>query len=374
MLLGAGRAGAQDTAPTGDQGAAPTAPAGNEAAQAQAAAPRAKLVIGTKVAPPFVIKTDNGGFEGISIDLWRRVAADLGLDFEFRETDLDGLITGLEDGTLDASVAALTVTAPREQRIDFTYPFYTTGLAIAVPMRGGRVLAALERLLSWQFFAVIAGLVALLLAVGFVLWLFERRKNPEQFGGSVVRGIGSGLWWAAVTMTTVGYGDKAPSTLGGRIVGLVWMFTAVIIISSFTAAIATSLTVTQLNTGIQGPDDLANARVAAPTGSATAAYLDARGIRYTGVADLPAALNALAAHSVDAVVYDDPILRYAANAEYPKRTRVLPGVFQRQDYAIALPAGSKLREPINVALLRLVGSDEWTAIKRKYLGTADGAD
>ena len=40
----------------------------------------------------------------------------------------------------------------------------------------------------------------------------------------------SAFWWAAVTMTTVGYGDKTPVTTGGRIVGLVWMFTSVIVI------------------------------------------------------------------------------------------------------------------------------------------------
>jgi len=49
-----------------------------------------------------------------------------------------------------------------------------------------------------------------------------------------------------VTMTTVGYGDKSPKTVGGRIVALVWMFTAVMIISGFTASIASSLTVNQI--------------------------------------------------------------------------------------------------------------------------------
>ncbi|MGO2102628.1 MAG: ion channel [Psychroflexus halocasei] len=44
-------------------------------------------------------------------------------------------------------------------------------------------------------------------------------------------------------MTTVGYGDKSPLSLGGRIVGLIWMFMAVIILSSLTAGIASALTV-----------------------------------------------------------------------------------------------------------------------------------
>ena len=66
----------------------------------------APLIIGTKVAPPFVIKEEDGTFSGISIELWQRIAEEMGLQYEFRETTLSGLISGLQDGTLDVSVAA----------------------------------------------------------------------------------------------------------------------------------------------------------------------------------------------------------------------------------------------------------------------------
>ena len=56
------------------------------------------LRIGTKVAPPFAIKGADGTWSGLSIDLWTGVAAELGVDYEFVETDLDGLLAGLEDG------------------------------------------------------------------------------------------------------------------------------------------------------------------------------------------------------------------------------------------------------------------------------------
>ena len=93
----------------------------------------------------------------------------------------------------------------------------------------------------------LVALALVLMVAGFCIWLFERRQNAAQFGeGSVARGLGDGFWWSAVTMTTVGYGDKAPKTFGGRVVALIWMFVSLIIIASFTASIAASLTANRL--------------------------------------------------------------------------------------------------------------------------------
>jgi hypothetical protein len=84
-----------------------------------------------------------------------------------------------------------------------------------------------------------------------MVWLFERKLNPAHFGGNTLQGIGSGFWFSAVTMTTVGYGDKHPKTTGGRIVSLIWMFTAVILVSLFTATITHAYRTTKDNGGLE---------------------------------------------------------------------------------------------------------------------------
>ncbi len=55
--------------------------------------------------------------------------------------------------------------------------------------------------------------------------------------------LGSALWFAAVTMTTVGYGDKTPQTPLGRFLAFLWMFFGILLVSAFTGAFASSLTV-----------------------------------------------------------------------------------------------------------------------------------
>jgi polar amino acid transport system substrate-binding protein len=329
--------------------------------------PTKRLRIGTKEAPPFSFKAEDGSWRGISIDLWRQIASDLHLDYDLEEHDLAGLLDGLRDGSLDAAVAALTMTADRERAFDFSHAFYTSGLGIAAPRGGSRWRAALLQVFSWQFLQAAAALAIVLLAAGFAVWLFERRRNPQQFGGGAVRGVASGFWWSAVTMTTVGYGDKAPVTTGGRLVALLWMFASIITISGFTAAIASTLTVSRLESSIQGPEDLANVRVATVPGSASAAYLRQHHIRSFDYPDIDAALQAVAAGAVDAVVYDAPILRYDVAGESGDALHVLPFTLERQDYAIGLPAQSALEEPINRTLLAIIQSDGWKRILDTYL-------
>lgn len=327
----------------------------------------APLTIATKEAPPFAMRSSEGEWRGLSIDLWERIAGDLGLEYRLEAVPLNRMIAGTGRGDYDAAVAALTVTRERERTVDFSHPFHTTGFAIAVSGEAGW-LRGLLNLFSGPFLSAVAALAAVLLIAGTAMWLFERRRNREQFGGKWHEGIGAGFWWSAVTMTTVGYGDKAPVTLGGRIVALVWMFASIIIISGFTAAIASAITIGSLSQDIRGPNDLEGVTVATVPGSTAAEWLAGRGISYTENQDLAAALDALAQGEAGAVVYDAPILRWAVMRREGKALKVLENTFQRQDYAIALPEGSPLREDINRRLLAVIQSPEWEQIKQRYLG------
>jgi ABC-type amino acid transport substrate-binding protein len=146
------------------------------------------------------------------------------------------------------------------------------------------------------------------------------------------------------------------------------MFLSIIIISSFTAAISSSLTVSQLEPTVHGPDDLPGVRVGSVANTQPAAYLAGRGIDHKKFPTLPAAVEALAAGSLDAVVYDAPILRYVVRAEQSERVGVLAIEFERQNYGFALRPGSALREPLDRALLGIIAGTRWATLVRETLG------
>ena len=328
----------------------------------------AELVVGVKPAPPFVIEDADGGWRGITIELWGRLADELDLEYRFVKRDLSGLINESVDGRLDVVAAALTVTSEREKRMDFTHPFYSTGLGIAIPVKNSGWLTTVQQFVSLDFLKIVVSLLGTIFIFGILAWLFERRRNTEQFGGGIFHGIGSGIWWSAVTMTTVGYGDKAPKTLGGRLIALVLMLVAIILFSSSTAAITSSLTVGRLSSTINGPDDLYGLRVFSVPSSTSAAFLDERNLIFTPAPSLNDCLAALEAGLADAVVYDAPLLRYYVNEEWQGKLRVLPLIFERQNYGFGLPPGSQLREPLNRALLAELSKRRWRILVETYIG------
>lgn len=344
-------------------------PAPRAEAQGSAGAGAPALRVGTKTAPPFSFRGKDGAWTGLSIELWDEVAGQLGVTYTLEERDLPGLLSGLEDGSLDVAVAALTITADREATMDFTHPFYTSGLGIAVAPKNRQGWPATVRgLFSWDLLKALGALVAVLFLTGFLVWIFERRRNAEQFGGGPLAGLGSGFWWSAVTMTTVGYGDKAPVTVAGRMLALLWMFVSIVSISGFTAAIASSLTLARFELPVEGPEDLPRVRTAALGGSAAAKVLEARGIRCQSFGDVESALEALAAGRLEAVVHDAPILLSLAAARADRKIQVLPRTFERQDYGFGLPQGSPRREALNRRLLAALTGEDWDRLRERYLG------
>ena len=329
-----------------------------------------KLVIGTKQVPPFSMKNAEGEWEGISVELWNKIAQDNGFLFEFKESELTDLLEQVSKGELDACVAAITVTAERENMVDFSQPFFLSGLAIAVREGGSNWERLIQGFFSSGFLRIVVFLSLILLVSGFLVWLFERAKNPEQFGGSPVKGIWEGFWWSAVTMTTVGYGDRAPKTAGGRLIALVWMFASLVIISGFTAAITTMLTVGSLTVPVKGPHDLYAVRTGTVSGSTSMEYLAEEYIFFHEFETIQDALQALQQGRIDAVVYDEPIMRYMTTSGEFKGIRILEHSFRHEYYAIVLPPGSPLTEKINRSLLQYTDSKQWRLVLFKHFNYA----
>ncbi|XP_057305026.1 uncharacterized protein LOC130641991 [Hydractinia symbiolongicarpus] len=75
---------------------------------------------------------------------------------------------------------------------------------------------------------------------GMLIWLIEQFHNPD-FNKSLLKGSGNALWFAFVTMTTVGYGDMVPRSVVGRSLCVVWMLLGVIISAVITATVTDSI-------------------------------------------------------------------------------------------------------------------------------------
>ncbi|OCJ13409.1 amino acid ABC transporter substrate-binding protein [Rhizobium sp. AC44/96] len=336
---------------------------------AMAGFPDRELVVCTKEAPPFAMKDADGNWTGISIDLWREIAGKLVVKFRFvEEPSVQQLIDMTARGDCDLSVAAITITAERERSLDFSQPFYDTGLGIAVPTNSVSVWHEILRtMISFGFMQAAGALIGISLAVGALIWLFEHRHN-EDFGGGAAKGLGASIWWSAEAMTQASTGHRGPKTLAGRILAIIWMVVSIITIAVFTASVTSALTTRQMRGIVNGLEDLPTVRAGAVAGSATVGFLDGERIRHQDFNNVQDGFQALVAGKIDAFIYDKPLLAWTAEQHFSSSVRVLDTVFDPQNYGMAVPTRSRYREAVDIAILETIHDDKWKQTLFRYLG------
>ena len=94
-----------------------------------------EITIGVKFdVPPFgFVNPQTDDTEGFDVDLGRRIAEELGVEANFIEAVSDNRIPFLQDGTADLILSTMTITAERDEEIDFSEPYYVARGRILVP-------------------------------------------------------------------------------------------------------------------------------------------------------------------------------------------------------------------------------------------------
>lgn len=329
-----------------------------------------KLKVGVSGSAPFV-QRDGGKIDGISVRIWEALAEVEDADFEFVEFPaVDKALKALERGEVDVAVGPISITSERAARVSFTQPYFSSGLGILSHTKQVALADRLRPFLSKAFFYGLVFLLTLLSIVGSLVWLCERGMNSEQFprGPS---GLANGMWFAIVTMTTVGYGDKCPTTPSGRILAAVWMMITTLTFSTLTAGIATALTLSSLNAAeITSPGALRNRRVAVVSGTTSADAARHFGATGLNCKNLEQAIERLTEGSVDAVVFDHPALNHFIQTNPQDQLRLAHSTFESQNYGFALPLRSNRLHRYNVALLKLSEIGELQAIEEHWLANA----
>jgi ABC-type amino acid transport substrate-binding protein len=329
-----------------------------------------KLLVGVTEFPPYSMKTKDGKWEGFSIELWQAVTKELGTEFEIKEYNrLKQVTEAIHNAEIDLTTA-MPVTGHNETIMDLSHSFYRSGLGIAVGLEGHRfsIQKYVKRFTSFNTLKIILLLIMVSLMAGLIVWLFERKRNREMFGDDFAKGLGQGIWWAMVTMTTVGYGDKAPKTIGGRTVAVAWMFFSVILIASYTAVITTSLTVDGLSGRVSSPRDLPDVRVGALGHSETLEHLSSVGISAMPFESIEAGLQAVVENKIDAFVDNEAQLKYIVKTGFPSQLHILSETFAHYFVSMGIPSKNPLREPLNRALVKFMEQDDWPKLKERYLG------
>ncbi|MEB3160574.1 MAG: transporter substrate-binding domain-containing protein [Synechocystis sp.] len=336
-----------------------------------------RLKVGVAGAPPFVIYGDKptDPINGISLDVWRDIAGTQGWESEYvPQQSVSEALQAVADGRLDILVGSISITPERVKLpdISFTQPYFGSSVGVMIPQ---------EQSTLWNrvapFFGITAlssaGILTLLLfIVGNLIWLAEHRQNPDQFAPKYSEGLQNGMWFALVTLTTVGYGDRSPKTKVGQLIASVWMIVALLSFSSITAGLASAFTAAMSEStaepSLQTTEDIKGKSVAVVADTTAVGWANFYQAEIRLTSNLEAAVTLLRQNQVDAVMFDRPVLIYYANQNPDQKVRVTEIRIALEPYGFVLPVDSPLEKRMNVQLLNLVYSKDMAMFIERWLG------
>jgi ABC-type amino acid transport substrate-binding protein len=335
-------------------------------AAAQPAAQGKVLRVAVKPIEPFVFKR-GAEISGFSVDLWNAVAQSLKADTVWVEVMTVGdQLRAVKDGKADAAIGAITITREREEEIDFTQPYFDSGLQIMVHDQGGSHLMSVIGSVPWGAIGALLGVfMAMMFVMANVLWIVER-KTSEQFRKGYLKGVGEGLWGVALIVATGEHGDRQGARVVKRLIVFFMWLVGVVLVAQLTATVSSTQTVDRLNSNIRGPGDLGGKKIATVRGTTAAEYLTEQGLQYVGVASAEEGTDLVLNGDVQALIFDAPTVQYLAAKRGNGALQVVGPIFVPQKYGIAVADGSPMRKRINRALLEMYEDGRYKTLYNKW--------
>ena len=323
-----------------------------------AVAVAAPLRVGVSGEPPFV---DSRGdkISGISLTIWQEIADVNNFDYQLvQQPNAQANLDALAAGDLDVAIGPITITPQRvaQPGFDFIQPYFYAEEAVLVPRERANLLVRLRPLVGVAALTSVGVLLLSLFLVGNLIWLAERRSNHSQFPRQYVQGLGNAMWFALVTLTTVGYGDRAPVSKTGRAITALWMVISLVAVSSITAGLASAFTLALARNStapIANPSQLRGALIAVVRGTTSELWADRMGAKSVVANSLKEAIGLVQQQRAEGVIYDRPALRYYIAQNPKSELQLAPFDLASQTYGFAVRSGSPLRKPINVTVMSM---------------------
>ncbi len=217
------------------------------------------LKVDINIFEPCVMKTE-GGYDGFDIELWEAIAKEAELKFTYNEVEFKQIFENLKKEKADVGLAGITINEKREKTIDFSHPYLNSGLSILVKSNGkATILSTIKAIFTPGLKKVLWILLIFIIVVGHIAWLSERGKN--SINDNYFPGIFEAIYWAIVTVTTVGYGDIVPQKWCGRIVTSIVILVGLAIFGMYVGEVSSSMTLQKLESDIQSYTDLRGKKV-----------------------------------------------------------------------------------------------------------------